>query len=200
MASGENYRGMAVRFMQLVSSLAIAAVLGACATSPPPKPPATVASLMSEAEEAIKAGKHEEGVLLLKTAAAAFPADKAPRLRIAQVQFDRRHYGEAISHAQEALERDPNDLVAHSIVAVSGLRVSSKALTDLALKNNLVGNVREEAQSLAKLLRANIGGEIIPLVKPPPRQPKPNAGKPATVTAAQPKPGGDNLADWLNNK
>ncbi len=185
-----------MRFTHLLASLACAALLGACATTPePPKPPPTVASLMREADLAVKAGKTEEAVLLLKTAAAAFPADKASRLRIAQLQFDCHNYGEAIFHAQEVLDRDPDDLMAHSIVAVSGLRVSSKALTDLAQRNNLVGNVRAEAQDLAKLLRANIGGEIIPPPKPRPVKPAPP--KPGTIAAVQPKPAGDKLDDWL---
>jgi Flp pilus assembly protein TadD len=174
--------------------LACAALLSACATPPPPKAPVTLASLMEQAELALKAGKNGEAVALLQSAVAAFPADKVPRLRMAQVQFEGQHYGAAISHAQDVLERDPEDMYAHSIVAVSGLRVSSKALTDLVTKNNLTGTVRAEAQDLAKLLRAHIGADII---VPPAKVKSP---KPAGVKPAAPKPaGGDTPADWLNN-
>lgn len=183
-------------FKRLLSCLACAAIVTGCATPPPPKPAPTVASLMSGAEAAIKAGKNEVAAAWLKSAIAAFPADKAPRLRMAQLQFDCHNYGDAITHAQGVLERDSDDLVAHSIVAVSGLRVSSKALTDLSTKNNLTGSVRAEAQDLARLLRSNIGGEIIPPVKPKP--PKVTTVKPAV--AATPKSGsGDTPADWLRN-
>lgn len=182
---------------RLFSGLAGAAIVAGCATAPPPKPPPTVASLMSSAEAAIKAGKNEDGAAWLKTAIAAFPADKAPRLRMAQLQFECHNYGETITHAQEVLNRDPDDQVAHSLVAVSGLRVSSKALTDLSTKNKLTGDVRAEAQDLARLLRANIGGEIIPPIKPKP-QPKPATVKP--TLAVTPKPAsGDSPADWLKN-
>jgi hypothetical protein len=183
---------------RLMLRLVCVAAVSGCASAPPPPPPKpapTIASLMGAAETAIMSGKNEEGVAILKTAIAAFPANKAPRLRIAQVQFDCHNYGEAIYHAHEVLERDPDDLMALSIAAVSGLRVSSKALGELAQKNNLTGPVRLEAQSLVRLLRANIGGELIPAVKPARPVVKP-------VTAqlpSAPKPtGGDTPADWLN--
>ena len=80
---------------------------------------------------------------------------------MAQIRFDASQYGEAISHAQESLARDPNDTLAYSILAVSGLRVASKALADLTRKNNLQGSVRSEAQDLAKLLRTSLGEEAL---------------------------------------
>ena len=180
-------------YKHLVSGLACAAILGACATKAPPPP--TLAVLMERADSAVEAGKNEEGVLLLKSAIAAFPLDKAPRLRIAQVQFDCHNYGEAIFHAQEVVDRDPDDLVAHSLLAVSGLRVSSKALNDLAVKNNLTGNVRAEAQDLAKILRANIGGDIIPAPNPTPH-PKtpPRPTNPPVPSTPVPKGG---PVQWL---
>lgn len=164
-------------FKQILCGLAGAAMLAGCASTPPPPAapaaPPTLASLMAEAEAALKAGQSDAGAALLTAASAAFPQDKAARLRLAQLQFESHDYGAAISHAQQVLARDPDDLMAYSILAVSGLRVASKALTDLAQKNDLTGSVRAEAQDLAKLLRANIGGEIIPALKPP-------APKPAT--------------------
>jgi hypothetical protein len=77
------------------------------------------------------------------------------------MHFDSTNYGEAIVDALEALERDPDDTLANSIVAVSGLRVTSKALADLSQKNNLTGNVRTEAQDLAKLLRTSLNEDVL---------------------------------------
>jgi hypothetical protein len=146
----------------LLSCLACAAALGGCASTPPAATaPVTLAGMMNEAEAALNLGKTELGVTMFKSAAAAFPKEKAPRLRAAQVQFDCHNYGEAIMHAKEVLDRDANDLVANSIIAASGLRVSSKALTELAERNNLTGSVRAEAQDLVKMLRENIKGPII---------------------------------------
>ena len=115
----------------------------------------------------------ERAMTLLKVGGGSYPADKAPWLQMAQMKFDRGQYGDAIGHALEALERDPDDKVANSIVAVSGLRLSGKALADLSRQNNLNGSLRSEAQDLAKLLRASIGEDVL---VPPAKRP-PAAGK-----------------------
>ena len=120
-----------------------------------------MASFMKNAELAIATGNNEQGATILTAAAAAYPKDKEPRLRAAQLQFDCHNYGEAITRAQEVLDRDPDDMTANSIMAASGLRVSSKALADLAARNNLSGSVRTEAHDLVKVVRAHIKGDII---------------------------------------
>jgi antitoxin (DNA-binding transcriptional repressor) of toxin-antitoxin stability system len=119
-------------------------------------------------------GQNDKAYALLKSAGATFPTDKTPWVRMAQMRFDSTDYGQAIVDALEALERDPDDTLANSIVAVSGLRVTSKALADLSQKNNLSGNVRTEAQELAKLLRSSLGEEVLVA----------NGGRPA----ARPRP------------
>ena len=185
----------------LLSSLACVAILGGCASAPPP-PPApkatpTVASFIKDAEAAIALGNNEQAVALLKSAAIAYPKDKEPRLRAAQLQFDCHNYGEAISHAREVLDRDPDDMTANSIMAASGLRVSSKALADLAAKNNLSGSVRTEAQDLVKVVRAHIKGDIIPAtntVKPG------TIKKPVTTVTSQVKAPSTPMDEWLKNK
>jgi hypothetical protein len=106
---------------------------------------------------------------------------------MAQIRFNAGAYGEAITNAHEALERDPDDTVAHSIVAVSGLRVASKALADLTRKNNLSGDVKSEAQDLAKLLRTSIGE---PTLVPPGNSGRSSTVKsrPASTASATPAP------------
>lgn len=184
-------------------SVLTAALLSGCAMfAPKPRPllPPSAATIMDEADMAIRAGRNEEGIAILKTATIAFPGDKAAWRRIAQVAFEMHNYGPAIYHAQQAIERDPDDLVAHSIVAASGLRVSSKALADLVQKNKLTGTVREEAQDLARLLRASIGADII-VPNPAARdKPKPRMGRlPLSLAATPHKPeAGDPLEQWLN--
>lgn len=148
------------------------------------KPAATLESVIAEADRATAAGQSEQALALLKGAAASYPADKAPWLTMAQLKFDRASYGEAISHALEALQRDPIDKHANSIVAVSGLRLSTKALADLTQQNNLNGSWRTEAQDLARLLRTSLGEEVL---VPPGRAPV----KPALRRSAAPvKPSG----------
>lgn len=164
-------------------TLACAAILVGCASAPPaarPAPPPTLAALMAQADAAVAARQEPRAILILKQAAQAYPGDKSPWMRMAQVSFDCENYGDTITYAQAVVALEPGNLKALSLAAVSGLRVSSEALRDLAQKNNVTGPVRTEAQQLARLLRTSIGGEIIAAskkggVKPPPvpRSPAP---------------------------
>jgi predicted Zn-dependent protease len=153
------------RLIAVSTALACAAFLSACASSGPVAPVAktapTVAAAMAEVDAAVLAGQNDKAYAILKRAGATYPTDKTPWVRMAQMRFDSTNYGEAIVNALEALERDPDDTLANSIVAVSGLRVTSKALADLSHKNNLSGNVRSEAQELAKLLRTSLNEEVL---------------------------------------
>jgi tetratricopeptide (TPR) repeat protein len=158
------------RLSRFVGAAACAILLSACATTKPElaeKPPApTMDELLAKATEASTAGRKEDAVTLWKEAAAAYPADKAPWSSIAQTRYDAGQYGEAIVSAQEVLVRDPNDRLANSIIAISGLRLSTRALADLSRQNNLSGSIKTESQDLAKLLRESLGETV--LVPPPP--------------------------------
>jgi tetratricopeptide (TPR) repeat protein len=177
-------------FTRLMPAMACVALLSACATTgdgsgSTPKT-TTMAASMSAAEAAIAAGQPDKAYAHLQSASQAFPADKTPWVRMAQMRFDAKNYGQAIIDAQQALERDPDDTLANSIAAVSGLRVSSKALGELTRKNKINGDVKTEAQELAKLLRASVGEDtLIPKPKP---QPKPRPPASATASASQAKP------------
>jgi hypothetical protein len=142
------------------------ALLSACASTEPvvahaAKPASTMAAAMSDADAAVLAGQNDKAYAILKKAGSTFPTDKTPWVRMAQMHFDSTNYGAAIVDAQEALQRDPDDTLSNSIVAVSGLRVTSKALADLSRKNNLTGNVRTEAQDLARLLRTSLNEDVL---------------------------------------
>lgn len=145
-------------------------------------------NIYAEADAALASGHSDKAVGLLRDASRAHPVDKKPWVRMAQIRFDATQYGEAISNAQEALARDPDDTLAYSIMAVSGLRVASKALADLTRKNNLQGSVRSEAQDLAKLLRTSLGEEVLvtarPAARPAPARKTPSA--PAVAAPARP--------------
>jgi hypothetical protein len=157
----------------LVAGLAAAGLLAlsACATKPPADgavvAPTAVLSpafvdAMTAAEEAQKAGNHAEALSRFEAATKADPSKKQPWLRIAQLQFDARNYGPAITAAQEVLQRDTADTTAQSILAVSGLRVSAAALDQLRKANAIVGSTRGEAQALARTLRESLGESILP--------------------------------------
>ncbi|WP_229498951.1 tetratricopeptide repeat protein [Pseudoduganella ginsengisoli] len=156
------------QFGRLAAAAATTAILTACNTAPKvteiPKP--SMSDLMAQATQAAATGAKEQAVTLWKQTAEAFPAEKTPWVSIAQARYDAGQYGEAIVNAQEALVRDPNDQVANSIIAVAGLRLSTRALADLSRQNNLTGPLRTESQDLAKLLRESLGETV--LVPPQP--------------------------------
>ncbi|MBV8124978.1 MAG: hypothetical protein JO370_12995, partial [Paucibacter sp.] len=129
-----------------------------------------------------------KAMAVLKNAAVTYPADKTPWLHMAQLRFDHGNYGEAIINAQEALQRDPADKLGNSIVAVSGLRLSTKALADLSQQNNLSGSLRSEAQDLAKLLRSSLGEEVlVPTQAGPAHATAPARARKAPAAAAAPQ-------------
>lgn len=168
--------------------LASSLLLAACTSTPAPAPkvpaPPTLAQLLTEADAAARAGRYEQAAALLQRGSSAYPADKAPWLQLAQMAFDRGQYGQAIVQAQEALERDPEDKVAGSIVAVGGLRLAGKALADLSRQNHLNGSLRSEAQELARLLRASLGEEVLV----PPARRAAAAPRRSSAAAASPLP------------
>jgi predicted Zn-dependent protease len=173
----------------LFPSVICIAILAGCASSGPAPGtrPVTMAAALADADAAARAGRSDQAYAILKGAASANPTDKSPWLRMAQMRFDDKNYGEAIVTGLEAIERDPDDMLAYSLVAVSGLRVSSKALADLTQKNGFSGSVRNEAQDLANLLHATLKERIVPAKAAAPVAPRPGAAKapvPAPATKA----------------
>jgi tetratricopeptide (TPR) repeat protein len=167
-----------IHFRRLLGGAACILALSACTTAPVVKPTVggpTIADVMGKAAAADSAGQKEAAMTLWKQAAVAYPADKDPWTRMAQTKYEAGQYGEAIVNAQEILVRDPNDQLANSIIAISGLRLSTRALADLSRQNNLSGSLRTESQDLAKLLRESLGETVLvpPArdkgVQPPPR-------------------------------
>jgi tetratricopeptide (TPR) repeat protein len=176
----------------LLPILGCALLLSACATDGEQvrsdhMQSVTLDRALAEADTAVAAGQAEKAQALLKSAASTYPADKQPWLHLAQMKFDRASYGEAITNALEALQRDPNDKLGNSIVAVSGLRLSTKALGDLSQQNNLNGSLRSEAQDLARLLRTSLGEEVlVPPAGSVARRAPVQSHRPATAAARQP--------------
>lgn len=145
--------------------VSVLVALSACTTAPKQADGAATAERVAEsiqtADKAQKLGKTDEALTELDSAIKIDPASKLPWLRKAQIYFDARQYGLAITTAQEALQRDTHDLTAQSILAVSGLRVSAQALEQLRKVNEVNGSARTEAESVAKLIREALGEPIL---------------------------------------
>ncbi|MFN4264875.1 MAG: tetratricopeptide repeat protein [Aquabacterium sp.] len=149
-----------------------------------------VAERVAAADKAQSQGKTDEAFDELNAATDIDPASKLPWVRKAQIHFDARMYGQAITAAQEALQRDNTDLTAKSILAVSGLRVSADAMEQLRKADEVKGSARSEAEAVAKIIREALGEPI--LLPPtaagvPDPKAKPRA-RPRAVTPAPTEP------------
>ncbi len=126
-----------------------------------------LATLMTQAGATEKSDTKSAAIIQYEEAAKLYPTSKMPWVRIAQIQYESLNYGEAIVAAQQAVARDGKDKVAQSILSVSGLRVSTKALAELGRQNELEGSVKTEAQNLAKLIRESLGEQVlVPVISP----------------------------------
>lgn len=147
--------------LTLITCLAAAALTGCKSLPVATTAIPTVDASMAEAETLVRANQREKAIEVLLKSAKDHPTNPEPVLRVAQMHYDRAEYGAAITHARRALEREPSNLLANSILAVSGLRVSTRALSDLAERNNISGSVRSEAEDLARLIRTSLGEEVL---------------------------------------
>lgn len=168
--------------------------------------PERIVDNLAAADKAMKAGKTSVALDQLDEAIRLEPSSKHPWLKKAQIFFDARQYGQAISAAQEVQQRDNSDLTAKSILAVSGLRVSAEALDQLRKANEVTGSTRTEAESVSRLIREALGEPILvpptaaggkaenrtgttrPASRPAP--PRPTAGTAAPSTGAAPSNAG----------
>jgi hypothetical protein len=177
-----------IRHRAFALNLLAAAVLSAgCASAPPPPKPAPQAqSLAQYLQEASKA-KSEQGTTkerdIYRQAARQYPTAKEPWSRLAESYFEATDYGNAILAAQEVLQRDGSDATAASVLAVSGLRVSTQALSTLRAQNSkLPVDTRSQAEGLTKTLRELLGESVL---VPPVADAAP--GTPAAAPTAQPQ-------------
>jgi len=131
---------------------------------------------MQDAQTAAQQGSKERARQKLREATQNYPASKEPWAKLAEDYFESADYGNAILAAQEVSQRDPQDRTSYSILAVSGLRVSSVALTALrAQQSGVPTDTRSEAQQLTKTLREALGEQV--LVPRPDSAPAPAANK-----------------------
>jgi tetratricopeptide (TPR) repeat protein len=149
-----------------------AALITGCATSNPgPQTDEAFTQSMSEAEAAAKGGQQDKAIDLYQQIAKQNPTRDEPWVRIAQLQFGSEKYPKAILAAEEALQRDNADRQAKSILAVSGLRVARRSLQELRADSALAGDVKTDAQVLAKMLRDTLGEQVLFPAEQPARPP-----------------------------
>ena len=168
------------------------ALLAACATTTQPVAEATPApqqvslqELIQQGEAAQQQGHREQSRSRYREAASAYPTSKPPWQKLAEGYFEAGEYGNAILAAQEVLQRDPQDRMAHSILAVAGLRVSASSLTALRdPRTDLPASSREEAVLLTQTLRETLGEKTLVL----PASEAASAAAPAPTSLFPPDP------------
>ncbi len=158
---GGGFRNLTRTLVILVAVLSLAA----CAVNPTQPAPApqteALPELMHQAETAAAAGDKAKARDLYQAATKNDPTSKAPWVKLAEGYFEEGDYGNAVLAAQEVLHRDNTDNVGAGILAVSGLRISTAALTVLRQQNNINAGTRGEAETLTRSLRELLGEQIL---------------------------------------
>lgn len=172
---------MKFRFKQIALAALLGALASGCA-SVPADPYGIAAAISPEqaltlSTEAMSAGQGEKALAILTVARKTNPANKELWLKSAQLNFETTNYVQAISDAQEVLLRDAGDRTAQSIIVVSGLRLSTKAIAELVKAESLDGSTKSEAEKLARSLRESLG-EIVLVPSPQPSAARPAANPP----------------------
>lgn len=143
------------------------ALLGGCATTGEKGSTSSLAPLLQQANEAVAAGARDKAIVLLDKAAKENPASKEPWLKLAELYFDSGNYPQAMIAAQEVLSRDATNQEAKGFLVVSGLRVATRATSELRGESSLSSSTRGEAERLAKSLRETLGEKVlVPAVGP----------------------------------
>lgn len=179
----------------------LALMLAACASAPnsiqkPPEPAQQLISMeewMARAKQAANEGNTEKSRAAYRAAAQNYPTEKAPWLKLSEDYFNAQDYGNAVIAAQEALQRDMQDTLAHSILAVSGLRLTAGSLGALRQDGNLSVGSRDEAISVARALRDALGANSLLTPVPAPataRGKKPLPTAPLSSAQRSPVPAG----------
>jgi hypothetical protein len=156
------------RGLRVVAVWACVALFGSgCSTlgkleAPKEAPPTpSLEALLADATKAKQEGSVAKERDTYRAAAAAYPTRKEPWGKLAESYFEVNDYGNAILAAQEVLQRDAADPVATSMLAVSGLRVSTTALAALRQQQSLRSDTRAQAEDIVKSLREVLGESVL---------------------------------------
>jgi hypothetical protein len=120
-----------------------------------------VESVLNSSDKAAAAGNNEKALALLDAGAKAYPASPLPWLKKAQLYFNAGNYPSAILAAEEAIQRDPGNEQGKSVALVSSLRIAVKYVSDLRALNDLKGDVRPDAEQLARRLRDTLNATVL---------------------------------------
>ena len=160
---------VAPRFLSVLALVALTACSSMQSPSVAPAQPAPAIVSMDEwmarGDAAIQEGDHTKARDAWRAAAKDYPTAKQPWLKLSEDYFNATDYGNAVLAAQEALQRDPHDRLANSVLAVSGLRLTAGSLAALRDDGAYAVGSRDEAVAVTHSLREALGE---PVLVPPP--------------------------------
>ena len=165
-----------------------------------------VEAVISSSDKAAASGDNEKAIALLDAGAKAYPTSAQPWLKKAQIYFKAANYPSAILAAEEAIQREPANEEAKAIALVSSLRIAVKYVSDLRALNDLKGDVRPDAEQLARRLRDTLNATVlVPTVakdstpevdakpvRPPVKRPPPSRPATSPAPAESPSSGSSN--------
>jgi Tfp pilus assembly protein PilV len=174
------------RVVTVASMMAGVLALSACSTtksarttddSSDPQAISTLEEHLARAARAEGAGDKEKAREFYRQASRAYPVAEEPWRKLAESYFNVGDYGNAILASQEVMQRNPKDAVAASVLAISGLRLSTQALGVLRdqadtqraragglkplTKSTIIVAARLEAETLARNLREVLGEPVL---------------------------------------
>ena len=160
---------VAPRYLSVLALVALTACSSMQSPSVAPAQPAPAIVSMDEwmarGDAAIQEGDHTKARDAWRSAARDYPTAKQPWLKLSEDYFNAADYGNAVLAAQEALQRDPRDRLANSVLAVSGLRLTAGSLAALRDDGAYAVGSRDEAVAVTHSLREALGE---PVLVPPP--------------------------------
>lgn len=180
--AGSANRGTLPTALKQILVIGSLAALAACTNLPnrsaeaAPPAPAVVSmdEWMNRGDAAAKDGDHVKARDAWRAAARDYPTAKQPWLKLSEDYFNAADYGNAVLAAQEALQRDPRDRMANSVLAVSGLRLTAGSLAALREDGAYPVGSRNEAVSVTRALREALGEPVlVPQTEAPPKNRKP---------------------------
>ena len=156
---------VAPRFLSVIALVALTACssMQSPSVAPAQAAPAIVSmdEWMARGDAAVQEGDHTKARDAWRAAAKDYPTAKQPWLKLSEDYFNAADYGNAVLAAQEALQRDPHDRLANSVLAVSGLRLTAGSLAALRDDGAYAVGSRDEAVAVTHSLREALGEPVL---------------------------------------
>jgi tetratricopeptide (TPR) repeat protein len=102
-------------------------------------------------------GQRDKAIAILMQNAKDNPTSALPWLKIANIWFDAANYPSSILAANEALQREPSNQEAKSLLVVGGVRIAANAVSGLRTSNAVNSSARYEAENLTSAIRNALG-------------------------------------------